>query len=82
MNTPSYEADLLGTPVAFADPYPFYRHLRARSPVRFPRVVVPGGEPQWWYALLKHADVSAALRDVETFSSRAVAVKPYYPLLN
>jgi cytochrome P450 len=34
-----------------------------------------------FYGLLKHADVSAALRDAATFSSRAVAVKPYFPLL-
>jgi hypothetical protein len=33
MNAPSYEADLLVTPAAMADPYPFYRHLRA-APLR------------------------------------------------
>jgi cytochrome P450 len=44
-------------------------------------VVTPGGEPQGWYALLKHADASAALRDVETFSSRAFTAKPYFPML-
>jgi cytochrome P450 len=80
MNTPSYDADLLGTPAAFADPYPFYRHLRAGSPVRFPRALPPD-EVQWFYALLKHADVSAALRDVETFSSRANTAKVYFPVL-
>jgi cytochrome P450 len=63
------------------DPYPFYTQLRARSPVRYERVITPGDEPEQWYALLKYRDVSAALRDVETFSSRAVATKPSLPLL-
>jgi cytochrome P450 len=82
MDTPSYdEPDSLGVSIVAADPYPYYQHLRARSPVRFRRVVTPGEEPRSFYALLKHADVSAVLRDPETFSSRAIAIKPYFPLL-
>jgi cytochrome P450 len=74
------DPDLLASPAAFADPYPFYRHLRARSPVRYSRVMTPGCAPQSFYALLKHADVSAALHHAETFSSRVGAVKPYFPM--
>jgi cytochrome P450 len=80
MNTPSYEADILVTPASFADPFPLYRHFRARSPVPYQRVL-PGGEIESFYALLKHADVSMALRDVETFSSRAFPAKFYLPLI-
>jgi cytochrome P450 len=80
MSAPSYDPDLLGTPAAWADPYPLYQHLRARSPVRVQRALADG-ELQWFYALLKHTDVSAALADVETFSSRAITSRVYFPLL-
>jgi hypothetical protein len=71
---PSCDAALLDTPAAVANPYPFYGRLRAQSPVRYQRVFAPGEEPRWAYALLRHADVSAALRDHETFSSRVQGV--------
>jgi cytochrome P450 len=82
MDAPNYdEADLLATPVAFADPYPFYARLRARSPVPYEVVVTQGQEPLPFHAFLKYADIVAALRDVETFSSRVRAVKPYFPMI-
>jgi cytochrome P450 len=81
MDAPFCDADLLATPAVTADPYPIYQRLRARSPVRFTRRLTPESEPEPVYALLRHADVVAALRDVETFSSRVVAMKPYFPLL-
>jgi cytochrome P450 len=80
MNAPSYDPDALGRPAVFSDPFPLYRDLRARSPLPYRRVL-PDGRSNSFYALLRHADVSAALRDVETFSSRAIVAKPYFPML-
>jgi hypothetical protein len=60
-----YVPDDLGSPANLADPYPVYRALREASPVRFQRVpagVVPGiDQPIHAWALLRHADVMAAL---------------------
>ncbi|TRW76762.1 cytochrome P450 [Mycolicibacterium sp. 018/SC-01/001] len=47
----------------FDDPYPVYRRLRDEAPVyRDP-------EDRWW-VLSRYADIAAALRDWQTFSSR------------
>lgn len=79
----------LGSPDVIADPYPVYRALRDISPVRYVRVpagLVPGiEEPIHAWALLRHADVFAALRDTETFSSNvtsAIRVLPRLTLLH
>jgi hypothetical protein len=60
-----YVPDDLGSPANLAGSYPVYRALREASPVRFQRVpagVVPGiDQPIHAWALLRHADVMAAL---------------------
>ncbi|MEP7126140.1 MAG: cytochrome P450 [Byssovorax sp.] len=65
--------DILGTPEGIADPYPAYRALRDRSPVRYLRIpaspVTGMSQPLYGFALLRHADVLTALRDPATFSS-------------
>jgi hypothetical protein len=81
--------DDLGTPTTIANPYPVYRALRDRSPVRYLRI--PAGavsgvdEPIHAYALLRHADTVAALKDPETFSSdvtRTFSIVPRLTLLH
>src|SRR5262245_47455899 len=74
MSTPgSLSPDALGTPEGIADPYPMYRAFRDASPVRYLRI--PAGpftgrsEPLYSWALLRHADVVAVLRDPAAFSS-------------
>jgi len=81
--------DDLGSPETFADPYPVYRALRDGPPVRFKRIpagAAPGvDQPIYSWALLRHADVAAALRDPETFSSSTTSVLkmvPRFPLLH
>jgi cytochrome P450 len=82
-----HDAAQLATAAAVADPYPFYRQLRALSPVRYPAYPVGTSgkpEPFWVCALLRFADVSAALRDPATFSSQIyerVKVPPKFMLL-
>ncbi|HJU09984.1 MAG TPA: cytochrome P450 [Candidatus Binataceae bacterium] len=65
--------DEFSTPEMIIDPYPGYRQLRDRSPFLYtdlPAGSVPGiDEPLQSWALMKYADVYAALRDHETFSS-------------
>ena len=91
MSTPagSPSPDVLGTPDGIADPYPAFRALRDASPVRYLRL--PAGpltglsEPVYSWALLRHADVTAALRDPATFSSEAwklIKVIPKLALLH
>ncbi|UQA59719.1 cytochrome P450 [Polyangium aurulentum] len=86
MKTPrEFVPDDLGTPATIADPYPVYRALRDRSPVRYLRI--PGGaisgiaDPIHAYALLRHSDTVAALRDPGTFSSDVMSVFPIVPRL-
>ncbi len=51
----------------WADPWPMYRALRDHDPVHH---VVPEGRPDDdFYVLSRHADIWAAARDHETFSS-------------
>ncbi|MBW0014124.1 cytochrome P450 [Mycobacterium sp.] len=57
----------LATADTWADPWPMYRALRDEDPVHH---VVPEGRPDHdYYVLSRHADVWAAARDHETFSS-------------
>ncbi len=81
--------DDLGSRETIADPYPVYRALRDQSPVRFQRVpagAAPGiDRPIHAWALLRHGDVVAALRDPETFSSSVTPVMkmlPHFTLLH
>jgi cytochrome P450 len=46
----------------FNDPYPIYRRMRERAPVYY-------NEQYDFYALTRHADVAAAFKDFESFSS-------------
>jgi cytochrome P450 len=46
----------------FTDPYETYRRMRVEAPVYY-------SEQYDFYALTRHADVSAALKDFETYSS-------------
>src|SRR6201996_783565 len=51
----------------WADPWPMYRALRDHDPVHH---VVPRSRPEEdYYVLTRHADIWAAARDHETFSS-------------
>lgn len=57
----------LATADTWANPWPMYRALRDRDPVHH---VVPTNRPEHdYYVLSRHADVWAAARDHETFSS-------------
>ncbi|MEY8015158.1 cytochrome P450 [Mycobacterium servetii] len=57
----------LATADTWADPWPMYRALRDHDPVHH---VVPAGRPEHdYYVLSRHADIWAAARDHETFSS-------------
>lgn len=75
------EADFVGSvedltsPEVVANPYPAYRALRSTSPhfglVDHPPGTIPGQDPPVTaWALLRHADVDAAVRDHDAFSSR------------
>src|SRR6185312_3128849 len=61
----------LATAATWTDPWPMYRALRDHDPVHH---VVPAdrsddSEPGDYYVLSRHADVFAAARDHQTFSS-------------
>jgi cytochrome P450 family 130 len=57
----------LATAATWADPWPMYRALRDHDPVHH---VVPAHRPDHdYYVLTRHADIWAAARDHETFSS-------------
>src|SRR5262245_31414589 len=80
-----YVPDDLGSTEILADPYPVYRAFRDGPPVRFQRIpagVHPGvDQPIYGWALLRYADVVAALRDPETFSSNSPSAMPMLPWL-
>ncbi|KZS74207.1 cytochrome [Mycobacterium kansasii] len=57
----------LATAETWANPWPMYRALRDHDPVH--HVVPPGSPDQDYYVLSRHADVWAAARDHQTFSS-------------
>jgi len=84
-DAPSLSPDVLGTPETTGDPYPAYRAFRDASPVRYLRL--PAGpmtgrtEPLYAWALLRHDDVLAALKDPATFSSQSPAVLKTIPKL-
>jgi cytochrome P450 len=81
----SLSPDVLGTAEGIANPYPAYRAFRGPNPVRYLRL--PAGaltgrtEPLYSWALLRHADVLAVLRDPTTFSSQTSAVIKTMPKL-
>ncbi|MBN1205188.1 MAG: cytochrome P450 [Myxococcaceae bacterium] len=86
MSTPaSLSPDVLGTAEGIANPYPAYLAFRGPSPVRYLRL--PAGaftgrsEPLYSWAVLRHADVLAAIRDPATFSSQSPAVIKVVPKL-
>ncbi|ULL11808.1 MULTISPECIES: cytochrome P450 [Mycobacterium ulcerans group] len=57
----------LATAATWPDPWPMYRALRDQDPVHH---VIPTHQPdQDYYVLSRHADVWAAARDHQTFSS-------------
>ena len=63
-HTPQFR---LATAETWADPWPMYRALRDHDPVHH---VVPQSKPDDdYYVLTRHADIWAAARDHETFSS-------------
>ncbi|MFJ9369317.1 cytochrome P450 [Nocardia sp. NPDC101769] len=61
------------------DPYPMYSQLRDHDPVH--RAVPEGRESDDFYVLSRHADVYAAARDPETFSSASGLTVDYVDLL-
>jgi cytochrome P450 len=86
MNAPaSLSPDVLGTAEGIANPYPAFLAFRGPNPVRYLRL--PAGaitgrtEPLYAWALLRHADVVATLRDPVTFSSQTPAVIKAIPKL-
>ncbi|BDX30859.1 cytochrome P450 130 [Mycobacterium antarcticum] len=56
----------LPTAATWADPWPMYRTLRDHDPVHH---VVPPNPDHDYYVLSRHADIFAAARDHQTFSS-------------
>jgi cytochrome P450 len=87
MNAPApLSPDVLGTPEGIADPYPVYRALRSPVPLRYLRV--PAGAfmgqrtPLYAWALLRHADALAVIRDTTTFSSHINEVHQAVPKLS
>ena len=65
----------LPRPETIADPYPLYARLRPQTPAWGYRDYPPGtipdaDEPVTAWVLMKYAEVVAAARDHETFSSR------------
>lgn len=65
----------LTQPTTVANPYPLYSRLRSATPCfgyrDYPPGTVPGqDEPVTAWVLMQHADVDAAARDHQTFSSR------------
>jgi cytochrome P450 len=63
-HTPRFQ---LANAETWADPWPMYRALRDHDPVHH---VVPPSKPEDdYYVLTRHADIWAAARDHETFSS-------------
>ncbi|MET8423911.1 cytochrome P450 [Nocardia sp. NPDC004860] len=61
------------------DPYPMYSQLRDHDPVH--RAVPEGRESDDFYVLSRHADVYAAARDPETYSSASGLTVDYVDLL-
>src|SRR5262245_20192041 len=64
----------LMTPAVFVDPYPAYRRFRDQTPfwyLNLPAGIFPDlHESVYTWALMKHDQVMAALKDHDTFSSR------------
>lgn len=65
----AFSPDALASVSTIADPYPVYRALWTMSPVRFAYApALHDGSQPHAFALLRHREVLAAARDVETFS--------------
>ncbi len=65
----------LSRPEVIADPYPYYEHLRERSPLfgyeDYPPGTIPGQDmPRPAWAVLRYAEVQQVCREHEIFSSR------------
>jgi cytochrome P450 len=77
--------DVIGTPEGIANPYPAYLAFRGPNPVRYMRLpagAIPGrSEPLYSWALLRHADVLAVIRDPTTFSSNGPSIITTMPKL-
>jgi cytochrome P450 len=75
--------DVLWTPEGIANPYPAYRAFRDTSPVRYLRLpagaITGRSEALYAFALMRHADVLAVIRDPATFSSNTPAVLKVVP---
>lgn len=56
----------LGTAETWPDPFPMYRALRDHDPVHHVATPDPAGD---YYVMSRHADIFAAARDHQTFSS-------------
>lgn len=87
--TATISLDQLSTPEGIADPYPAYTAFRAVSPVRYPRLragkTTAQAEDTYAWAILRHADIMAILRDPAAFSSNTPAAyqaTPHYPLIH
>src|SRR6201995_4207834 len=63
-HTPRFQ---LATADTWADPWPMYKALRDHDPVH--HVITPDKPEEDYYVLTRHADIWAAARDHETFSS-------------
>jgi cytochrome P450 len=79
----SYVPDDLGKPELLGDPYPLYRAFRDGPPVYFKRIPAGAGpgidKPIYAWGLLKHADIVAAVRAPEAFSSNTPSVLTMVP---
>ncbi|WP_437278197.1 cytochrome P450 [Sorangium sp. So ce375] len=79
----AYVPDDLGSTEFLADPYPLYRAFRDGPPVYFKRIPAGAGpgidKPIYAWGLLKYADILAAVRDPEAFSSNTPSVMTMVP---
>lgn len=79
----TYVPDDLGSPEFLGDPYPLYRAFRDGGPVYFKRIPAGAGpgidKPIYAWGLLRHADILAAVRDPEAFSSNTPSVMTMVP---
>jgi cytochrome P450 len=79
----AYVPDDLGSTEFLADPYPLYRAFRDGPPVYFKRIAAGAGpgidKPIYAWGLLKYADILAAVRDPEAFSSNTPSVMTMVP---
>jgi cytochrome P450 len=65
----------IASPEHKANPFPFYKQLRAESPVH--RVVLPHGQPAW--LVTRYDDVVMVLKDQRFAKSNSAAKQPWVP---